>query len=243
MAVTRGDTITIDGDSSASQVDITSSHTVDTNTTLLLVFIGLQANIDILTTPTFDGGDLTLIRESTNSGTSGNMHNYVYAMVNPTVKTADITMTTNTTSHTTLVAINYIGTIVSSPGAAVLFLSEDVNDDPTTTSVIASGGTTGNALLFVGNFRGGDGDPSSNDATFTELADGATGTHTSSDAAYYVADLLDSAPSAITVTWAVEDENAAQYFQIVAAAGGGGSPFPYHSIKQRRNGMKTLLTM
>ena len=229
MAITRGGTTS----SFSTSVEGTTgdvSHTVDSGTDLLVLSVSMRANHAVNGTPQWSlggGENLTLIHASTSSDLAGDQRQYIYGLISPTVGAGTIDVVIDPAAPWIFSsAINYIGCDTASVAAATNFLSEDVNDTNTQTSVHASAGSSGNALYFAGCLRGGDGDPSSNASSFTELFDGGTGADATQDGAFYVADLLDSAPAAITVTWAVSDENASIYVEIVAAAVGANPKGP-----------------
>jgi hypothetical protein len=221
MAVTRGATLSsFTASANGTTADI--SHTVDSGTTLLVVCVTLEAGESVVGTPQWSQGggeNLTLVNATTESGSNQDMRNYIYALVSPTSGAGTIDIVISTTDNVFSCAINYIGTDETDVATATNFLSEDVNNAGTSTCVHASAGSAGNALFFLGNFKGGDATPVSNNASFNELFEDVTGTSPTSDQTFYVADLLDSAPSAITVTWTGTDENAGNYIEIVAAAG------------------------
>jgi hypothetical protein len=100
-------------------------------------------------------------------------------------------------------------------GDASNFLSEDVNDAVTNTSVHASAGTSGESGFYSGCFKGGDGHPATDANSFKIIAQGQTGTHATNDLAFYVADKLGGLASAITVTWNATDENASHYLEWI----------------------------
>ena len=226
MAVTRGGSGGSFSTSSAV-TDVSYSTTVDASTTLLVLFISCEAGESVTDTPAFNTSEnFTLIHATTESGSNADVRTYLYGLVSPTVTTANITFTLSATDTCFSCALNYIGTVSSSVANATNFLSEDVNNaaGETSTTVHASAGNSGNALLMGGAFKSGHGDPASNASSFTEIYDAATGTADFSDLSYYVAELLNSAPSAITVTWATTDSNVGNYIEIVAAAGAAANP-------------------
>ena len=227
MEVTRGATTSsFSATANGETADI--SHTVDVGTTLLVVSVHLEAGESVSGTPQWSlggGENLTLVNATTASGDNADMRNYIWALVSPTAGAGTVDIVISTTDTVFSSAVNYIGTNIVSVAAATNILSEDVNDTATSTCVHASAGSAGNCLYFIGNKKGGQlVDPASNNASFNELFDSGTGTGTFSDQSFYVADLLDSAPSAITVTWYNSEENAGQYIEIVAAAGAAANP-------------------
>jgi len=180
----------------------------------------MTADIDVTVTPTWNAGaeTFTLINKSTSSGSSADMQNYVYGLINPTVKADNIAYTVDSTTFLHHAAVNYINTNTDSVADATNFLSEDVNDTVSSTNVHSSAGGSGETLFFGGCVRGGDGDPSSNATGFTELGDSATGTNNNNDLAFYIADSLNNAAKAITVTFNTSDENVGQLVEILKAS-------------------------
>lgn len=221
-AVTRGATVSVTLNTTDGDGDIT--HTVDSGTELLLVSVVMRGTFSVSGTPQWSlggGENLTLVHSSTATGQNdGDRHLEVWGLVSPTSGAGTVSITlSGSTDHVASTAVNYIGTDTASVAAATNFLSEDVNNGATTTNVHASAGNAGNALYFAGGFRGRDGEPSSNNASFNELVDGETGGFSNTaDSAINVADLLDSAPSAITVTWSASDANVSVYIEVVAAS-------------------------
>ena len=223
MAVSRLTTIGSTSFSS-TDTDLSISHTVDAGTTLLVVSITLFSGEDSSVAPQWSlggGEDLTLV---TDVDASSGTHTWTYALVNPTAGAGTITITVTSSVCGISTAINYDGTVTTSVANAIQLLEEDNNGSPdgNDEQVFASAGTSGNALYAAGGFRGGDGSPVSLSGSFTAVFNDNTGSNSTSDLSYYVAELLDGAPSALTVTFAASDENAGHLLEIVAA---GGSSF------------------
>jgi hypothetical protein len=229
MAVTRGVTTSIfTASSNGTTADIT--HTVDVGTTLTLVSFGLEAGENVVGTPEWSlgGGEpLTLVHATTASGSNGDVRVYTYGLINPTAGSGTVDIVISTTDTVWSTAVNYLGTVATSVADATNFLQEKVNNSTAAGTVFTpAAGSAGNALYAACTFKGGDGDPASNrlgSATFNDIFNGATGISGTSDQAYYVIDLLDGAPSAVTVDWNAVDENAGHYIEIVAAAGAGAT--------------------
>lgn len=218
MAITRGATTT-PYSTSDTVSNVSFTHTVDANTTLLLVVCGTEANYPVTDAPVWDAAGvnetLTLIHQTTSSAASGDVTVYIYGKVNPTANNSKlITYTVTSNDNHWAYALNYLGTATASLAAAAKYLNETVNNTGTETTVLASGGITGNTLLAGGMCWGGDMDPASNATGFTEIGDAATGTNTTADHAFYVAELIGGAPEAITITWAGTDENAGQLIEL-----------------------------
>jgi len=235
--ITRLATVSDNSISTIGHTDGSFTHTVDAGTDLLFLTISLDAAETITAEPVWDSAGVneafTLIHASTSSSTSGDMRNFTYGIVSPTAKTATISVTYSANDFSNGNAINYKGTDTASVAAAVNHIDEDVNDGAggTTTTVLTSGGSAGNALVASACFRGGgdSGLPVSNNASFTEVLEDETGGSSTGDLTYYVAELLDAAPSGITVTWNESDENCGQLNELVApsaAAGPSGRHMP-----------------
>ena len=227
--ITRGATVsTCTHTSGATACNIT--HTVDSGTTILIVYIGIEGNESVSGTPQWSlggGENLTLIRKFGASSNAADAIGYFYGLISPTAGAGTVTIAiTDTADPIYTAAVNYIGTT----GSAV-FLSEDINDNNTTTSVHASAGNSGNALVFGGHFQGNDGNPTSNATSFVEVIENTTGGTAGSDFAFYWADILNaSGATAITVTWSALDENTSAYIELVAVGGGGAG-----SLRRRRS--------
>ena len=216
-AVTRGATISTYVTSS-TVTTVSQPHTVDAGTTLLILVISQEAGETLTVEPYWNTTEaFTLIHATTPSGSNNHVRDYTYGLVNPTAGTYNITYTSSENDNIHHTAVNYIGTTSTSVEDATNYLNEKVNDSATGTTILASGGDSGSTLLVAGVFKGGDGDPASNATGFAELADSATGTSKTADTAFYVADLIGGAPEAITITWALSDENAGQLIEILAA--------------------------
>lgn len=201
---------------SATVSSVSQSHTVDANASVLFLAIGLEAHLSITTAPTWNTTEnFELVDQTTSSGLAGDKTHYLYMLRNPTTGTHTIAYTAGEDDHGYFVAWQYYGTETASLAATITFLSEDVNDSATSTSVHSPAeGATGKTLIFCGVWRGGDGDPASNASGYFEIANGATGTNTNNDASFYVADLIRGAPDAITVTWNGSDENGSHHFAL-----------------------------
>ena len=170
MAITRGATVSTYVTSS-TVTSVSQSHTVDTNTTLLILVISQEAQIALTAEPFWNTTEaFTLIHAST-AGASGDVRNYTYGLVSPTSGTFNITYTSASNDNIHHTAINYLGTEDSTVAAATNYLNETVNDATTASTILASGGASGETLLAAGVFLGADGTPASNATSFAELAD------------------------------------------------------------------------
>jgi hypothetical protein len=233
MAVSRG--ATVSNNTYAGGTDASVSHTVDSGTTLLIVSIGRRADQTISGDVTWNTTEtMTLIDETTRSGSGGDNVVSTYGLVSPTATTATVSVTTGGAAGSKVSsAVNYIGTVTSSVAAATNFLEEDVNNSPSATLVFASNGTSGNALYVAAAGHGGDMDPAaSSSSVYNELVDVASGADTNDDTAGWVGDLLNSAPAGTTITWNATDESAGHHLEIVAA---GGAPAVSKLVVLNRN--------
>lgn len=225
MAVSRGATVSnFRRSDSTTTADL--SHTVDSSTTLLLVSYAMQGGEDLTATPQWSlggGENLTLINATADVGSNGDVRVEIWGLVAPTAGAGTVTCTITTSSCIGVIGTNYLGTKSDTVANACLFISETVNNTGTITTVHSSGGTSGNTLYWSGSFLGGDGDPSSADNSFGKVFEGATGGSTTADIICVVYDLIAGAASAITVTWAVTDENCGNYVEIVPDAGGAAA--------------------
>ena len=226
MAITRGGTLS-SASRTATGTDASVGHTVDANTTLLVVTTMFEAGETVTATPSWSlggGEDLTLVDTTTLSGSNNDMGLATYALASPTAGAGTVTVTHSENDNFITTATNYIGTNASATMTEnIALLEEDVNDTVTDTTAFASAGSAGNCLYAAGSFKGDDG--VDGDITvptgFFEIFEGASGTNANADISGYVCDELDGAPSACTWTWAVTDENTGHYLEIQVAGAGG----------------------
>jgi hypothetical protein len=235
MAIARGATFTTNPQTVLA-ADGNFNHTVDSGTTILLLAVALEGLEVINPVPVWDSAGVnetfTLIHANPAGIDNGDMRLSIYGIVNPTAKTAQIDLNWNGSADPSWGgAFNYNGGITTSVAAAALFISEDQNNGFTgNQSVHASGGAAGNALIWFGAGQGFDMSPMAQSAgtTFTEVVDEETGGGGTADFGVGFMELLDSAPSAITVDYGASDENASIYIQLVVAAAGGSIPVIQH---------------
>ena len=198
---------------SGATTAVTQEHTVTADTSLLLVHITMPATVDVTVVPAWSGSNFTLIKQTTSSGSAGDMHTYSYGLVSPAIETGDITYTVDSTSSVVSASTSWSGTVSTSVANAVTYLNEAVNNTASTTSVIGSAGTSGRTLLIWGGFDGADGDPATVTVGFDKIDGGDVGA-----ISYYMAQKIAGAPAAATITWAVSDENAAQLLELIPEA-------------------------
>ena len=156
---------------------------------------------------------------------AGDAYLGVWALVSPTVETGVVAWTFDgAVSSAAFGCVGYGGSVTSSVAAATNIDTFVENVTASSTTVLSSFGSAGNAYLALGSACGSDMSPASNASSFTERADSDSGgagstCGTTGDNAYYFADNL-TAPAAVTVTWSTSDENAGVQVEIVAAATG-----------------------
>jgi hypothetical protein len=221
MAISRGATVT-PFTRTTTGTAAGGTHTVDTNTTLLVVSTMMEAGEDVSATPTWQESgsgsqDLTLVDIVGDSGSNNDVSVWTYALVNPNAGSGTLTVTHTENDNAITVAVNYLGTETTSVANAIAFLSEDDNNATITNNIsLASGGASGNTLYAAGSFKGGDGTTiSSLTSGFSTLYDGESGgANANSDISAAVVDYVGGAASACAWTWNATDDNCAHYFEI-----------------------------
>ena len=198
------------------------NHTVPAGCTLLLLEMADDAASDTITLVVWDqptaNEAFTLIHATTNSASPGNTRSYVWGLVNPTVKTANIRLepATGNIKQSSIGVFNFDGTETASVAAATNHLNEDVNDDNSATIDLASGGTVGNLLVAMGNFQHENADPISLSAGWSSIME-ITDATLSSEFILKVA--TKSGVSACTMTrTGADDESSGILTELVAAA-------------------------
>jgi len=225
MAITRG---TVSSNSrTASGTDASVQHTVDADTTLLVVSTMMEAGEDVSGTPQWSGNgtpqNLTLIQTTGDSGSNNDMSIWTYALEDPTPEVdGTVTVTHTSNDNFITVATNYLGTNASATMSEnIALVSEDVNNAAGNSVSLASGGDAGNTLYAAGSFKGGDGDTVSGLTTnFVSTYDAASGTFANSDISGHVCDYIGGAASGCAWTWNASDENANHMFEIVVGVVG-----------------------
>jgi hypothetical protein len=223
MPITRGATLS-STKISANSTDGSISHTVDAGTDLLLVYVGMEGNESLAAPPddvpswSLGGGEnLTLIQTFGASTNAADCIGQWYGLVSPTAGAGTVTITfASNVNPAITMAANYIDVVTTSVAAATNTLSTDVNDTGTSTSVHASAGTAGNALVVGGHFQGNDGATPTDNASFNDVFNDTTGDSSSADFTYFWGDILDaSGATAVTITWQATDENTSGYIELV----------------------------
>jgi hypothetical protein len=204
--------------------NVDEEHTVPSGCTMLVTLSQFRANIDITTTPSWNTSEtLTEVRKSTSSGNIYDSHIYCHALKDPTATTADYSYVIDSSdrfSH----SLFYFSGNFTSVASNLSFVNEDVNDTATSTGVHAAGSPpAGCTLILGGSHASAAGDPSSNNASFTEIADGDA-FDSSSGIAYYSAYKLNAGPTAVTLTWATSDENASILIALTEDSSSGILP-------------------
>lgn len=213
---------------SGNTLDIT--YTVPSGTELLLIGgFGRDTTISSIedwTTTTEPFVELPAAFDAQGAG-ANDIDMKVWGIINPTAKANTITVTyEDTVNWRCAWMASYAGNDTTSVADAVNFL--EYNADAATvavfesTSVLASAGTAGNALIVMGGHISDEGaNTSSIDAAFTEIIDDTTLNSAigNGGAGWYMAHLLDGAPDAATITWGNNNYSRGLMFEIVAASG------------------------
>ena len=158
---------------------------------------------------------LTLIDQSTPSGSNNDVTCWLYRGVGPDTGAGDVTLTHDSNDNWGSVAWN------SDVNLTINQLEEDVNDAPNNNLVFASAGAAGATAIALGTFKGGDGDTVSDGAGFTYFANTASGTNVNSDISFFVAHDIAGLTEAATFTWNASDDNAGMYYEFIESVGGG----------------------
>ena len=165
---------------------------------------------------------LSQIYLSADTGSAGDCRIGVYGILNPLTTGADFMRWSVQFSENqcAVAVINFTGVDTSSIANAVTVLSSVSNTDAALTSVLASGGASGNFGLAWGTSQA-DG-ASSVSGGWTTDREGETGAGTS-DSRYHLATNA-TLPSGCTFTWSGSDENEAVLLSVNAAAGATVTP-------------------
>ena len=207
---------------SESSSRLNGLHTTTANTSLLLCCWAIEGNENPhATLPcTFEASPLTLIADTGATGSNADVRILVHGMVSPGAVTDGDTINEWLFSASPICAVwaNFSGTVSTSVAAATNDLGSDVNSSPslTSTTVLASGGGTGNGLVAWAVAQSNAMAPSSPSGSFTEQVDDTTAA-TTSDFSFNLSTLLSGAPSACTITWNTVDENAGSLIELIPA--------------------------
>ena len=232
-AITGTSTIDV---STAVRTDPSVSHTVPTGTTLLVVSTATRAP-EVLSSITWNTSEsLTEVRSTGAGGAGSDIEIATFAIVSPTVTTANVDVVWESSVNPDWVVIsNWTGTVITSVAAAMIFISEDDNVDPTNTTVLTTGGSSGNLIYVAAACVGDDASPGSESPVFTEIANTNTGGGDGGNPDQSLFAGFIAAPSACTITWAATDENSGHLLEIVSAVVDGLSiPIAMHHYKQMR---------
>jgi hypothetical protein len=170
------------------------------------------------------------VHATTASGSGQDGQTAIYGLILAAAqknKTANVVITFGNAAATTAIVHNWTGVDTASLAAATNFISDAVNDSPSSTTVLSSGGSSGNTLYANGGIRINT--RTATWATFAEIAEYAGGLYTFVDAEYT------SPPSGDTITWDGSDENVGVLIEIVAASGGVSIAARMASYRHRRN--------
>ena len=140
MAITRGNTRSSNW-RTVSGTDASVTHTVDANTTLLVITTMYEAGETVSGTPQWSlggGENFTLVDETTRGGSNNDTCLSTFALANPTAGAGTVTVTHSSNDNFITTATNYLNTLVSGTMSNNIFLlEEDVNDRPTNSIVFA----------------------------------------------------------------------------------------------------------
>lgn len=223
MAVTEVGTRTLAKQEAATPISqLSISHTTTSSTDLLLCFTAIEGNETLENDEaSFNSTAMTLIHDSGSTGSGSDVRVYVYGLISPDVGTYTAKVDPQfSTSPMVALWLNYSGTETSNVAAATNHISNDVNTDPTGTTVLSTGGTSGNVLLAFAVAQGGTTGPSTVNNGFSEIYDNATDTE-SSDFSYALSTLTSGLPSAVTVSWTGSNENSGLLLELVVATSSG----------------------
>lgn len=211
---------------------ITFSHTTTSTTELLLVSITTSA-AETVSTVTFDSVSMSLIHGTTPSLVGQDSYSLVYGLVVPAAqknKTANCVVTFGNAAATTISADNYTGVDTTDLASATNYISDAVNDAPSSSTVLSSGGTSGNLMFGMAGIRTNT--ITASWGSLTEISELAGG--------LYVLTTADGpAPDGDTVTWSGSDENAGVLIELVAASVSAtvGATSPHMLVNIGRGGM------
>ena len=194
MAITRGTTHSPSVDSS-TPIFTSVAHTVDADTTLLVVTFHSEGDLTISDVYWNTTELMTEIDSVVTSSSGGDVRVWAFGLVTPTAGAHDITFSVaGGGDNLSVVPINYLGTETASVADATNVIDSEDNGNNASQTVAMSGGTTSGSTLFIaGTFRGNDGDPAteSNDGNFADVETGNSGGgSTFSDTSYYVGDYI-----------------------------------------------------
>jgi len=226
--ITRVGSETINNSSS----DVSShsySHTTTAATDLLLLVVHIEGAESVSGTPTFDGDDFTLIRDTGDTSSNTDVRSYIYGQVSPTVTTGTVAISfTTIVNPSASICVNYTNTDTTDVATATNFLTDDVNTSATSTNVHASGGTAGNCLFITVAGQGADTQPMGYSDKFVRIWDDETGTSSTVDFGHGGAEANVTVPSAVTATLQVSDENTGILIELVREPGHVPYRYPYH---------------
>jgi len=215
---------------------VDGAHTTTAGTDLLLCLVGIEGSENMQpggAEVRFDISDtdqsLTLISETSVTGSSADVRTLVYGLVSPgAVTTAncrtDIEFSANQIAS---IWVNIGNANTASVAAATNEIDTTQNTTESVSTVLSSGGSTGNSLIAWGVAMGNDMNPSSVSDGFTEQVEGVTAA-TTSDFAYNLSTLLAGGPSGVTITWNTSDENSGNLIEIISSSTGIGPQAMHH---------------
>ena len=213
--------VEVSTDAAGSVPENNTGLTVPAGTDFLLSLIAFEGNENINPTTgcQWKGTDLTQIDDTGNTASNTDCRVYAYGMVSPPAGTFNA-RTAFTTSAAPAVSVwmNFTGTPTSSVAAATNATSNVSNTDPTSTSVLGSGGTAGNTLIAFAVGQTHWLSPATINGSFVELLDTTTAS-TTADFSYYLAPYYAIAgATGATISWSGGgNENAATLIELVEA--------------------------
>lgn len=232
MAISIVGSITETHSTNATSVSLVNTvHTTTSDTSLLLLCAAVEGNEnpDPTAPALFDIGGtdqaMTLISDSGNTGSNGDVRTLIYGLVSPgAVTDANVRFDIEFSANPIVtVWVNISGVVTTSVAAATNDLETVSNTVAGSTTAFSSAGSTGNGLLVFAAAQGNDMNPSAPSGSFTEQVEGVTAA-TTDDLAYNVSTLLSGAPSACTITWNTTDQNAGCFIELIPAASSGFLP-------------------
>lgn len=207
MALTSSNAAVVVTDSVANTTDATpsGSYTVGAGTSLLLVAVGLQENVDLtlggvgeVSALTYNGVAMT--RAARIISSANNKCAEIWRLLNPATgaNTLAATLDAKTDSYEIL-AVEIHGAVLQSGPIGATATSEAALGNATKTVSLVS--TADNSLLFAfANARSGTAGSIYTPVSGTELVDDVTGSNANEDSNYWLANLLTTTAGSYTLS-------------------------------------------
>jgi hypothetical protein len=196
---------------------VDEEYTIPSGISLAILVVGSRADIHVTNTPSWNTTENFTLKQNIDNGANAyDCAMAIYGLINPTATTADISYTKSNSSEFAHHLFLLSGTDTTDVATAIQDVTFVNNVGNTSTSVIASGGTSGNYPILVGTFGAGGGDPTSNNQSMTEIHESSVGFQSA-----YAAHGVMTLPSAVTITWNATNENIGAVLGIKPAAAGG----------------------